>query len=176
YGIYWYFLDKNVKDDSIERRKFEEKRRENILDTVQPGYGQYENDELHAMEDNGSVGATANGTTRHASSGGRFTYHMKAEKGKDLILEMHLLREDNGKPLIVTIGDEEIFNKKLHYTGKNAEYVEEIPLPAKLIEKHIEVRKTKEGKVSTVPLSFRGGMFVESARLFGFLYLLKKYK
>ena len=176
YGIYWYFLDKNAPDDSVERRKFEEKRRENILDTVQPGYGQYENDELHAMEDCGSVGATANGTTRYATSGGRFTYHMKAEEGKDLILEIHLLREDNGKPLIVTIGDEEIFNKKLHYTGKNAEYVEEIVLPKELVKEHLETRKTKDGKFTTVSFTFRGGMFVESARLFGFLYLLRKYK
>ncbi|MBR6909808.1 MAG: glycoside hydrolase family 127 protein [Lachnospiraceae bacterium] len=176
YGIYWYFLDKNASDDSVERRKFEEKRRENILDTVQPGYGQYENDELHAMEDGGSVGAIANGTTRYATSGGRFTYHMKAEEGKDLILEMHLLREDNGKPLIVTIGDEEIFNKKLHYTGKNAEYVEEIVLPKELVKEHLETRKTKDGKFTTVSFTFRGGMFVESARLFGFLYLLRKYK
>ncbi|MCR4618409.1 MAG: glycoside hydrolase family 127 protein, partial [Lachnospiraceae bacterium] len=176
YGIYWYFLDKNASDDSVERRKFEEKRRANIVDTVQPGYGQYENDEVHAMEDNGSVGNTSNGTTRFATPGGSFTYHMKADKGSDMILELHFLREDNGKPLSVSIGDKEIFSKRLHYTGKDSEYVEEVLLPKAVIEKYAESKNTSDGRVTTVPFTFRGGMFVESARVFGFIYLIKNYK
>ena len=174
YGIYWYFLDKSGDADAeTERRKWEEKRRESIVDTVQPGYGQYENDELHAMEDNKSVGATANGTSRHAAPGGSFTYHMKAEE-RDMLLELHLLREDNGKPLVISIGQDEIYNGKNHYTGKEEEYVKEIDIPADLVRKNIEKRNVTGTEVMTVPITVRGGMFVESARLFGFLYMRRK--
>ncbi len=177
YGIYWYFLDRSDEGkDEAERRKYEEKRRENILDTVQPGYGQYENDELHAMEDNKSVGQTAGGTTRYAAPGGSFAYHMLVEEDKDLILELHFLRSENGKPLQIFIGDEEIFNGRLHYTGANEEYAVEHIIPADLVRKSLENR-TVEGKaVKTVKVSFKGGMFVESAKLFGFIYMIRNYK
>ncbi len=178
YGIYWYFLDETQEEGAEERkakRELEEKRRENILDTVQPGYGQYEVDALHAMEDHGSIGSTSGGTTRHAIPRGNFGYHMKAEEGKDLILELHFLREDNGKLLRIRIGDEEIFNQRLHYTGKLEEYVVELPLSKELVAKHLEHREVDGARVTTIFVGFQGGMFVESARLFGFLYLLRKY-
>lgn len=182
YGIYWYLLEKtsdadNDRESQMMKRQMEEKRRENILDTIQPGYGQYEVDELHAMEDKGSIGITDNGTTRHAKAGGGFGYHLKAEEGKDHILELHFLREDNGKLLRISVGEQEIFNKRLHYTGKDEEYVLELPLPAELVDSAMEHRKLSDGtEVSTIFISFKGGMFVESARLFGFFYLLRKWK
>ena len=182
YGIYWYLLEKDAQggDDQaslMEKRRLEELRRENILDTVQPGYGQYESDELHAMEETKSVGITDNGTSRNALPGGNFGYHMKAEAGKDHILELHFLREDNGKLLRISVGDKEIFNKRLHYTGKDEEYVVELPLDRELIDASLEKRTVAgEGEVTTIFVKFQGGMFVESARVYGFLYLLRKWK
>ncbi len=177
YGIYWYFIDKSENaDDEIEARKLAEVRRENIIDTVQPGYGQYENDELHAMEDNGSKGTTDNGTTRCAAANGSFTYHMKAAEGEDMILELHLLRDDNRRPLVISIGDEEIFNERLHYTGALTEYVREIPVSAKTAAAHLERRTIQTGDVQTLPITFRGDRYGDSARLFGFIYLIKKYR
>ena len=173
YGIYWYFLD-NSDDDSLDEKKQreeEEKRRASILDTVQPGYGQYEMDELHAMEDNGSIGITDQGTSRHATPRGNFGYHMKAVPEKDLVLELHFLREDNGKLLRIAVGGEEIFNKCLHYTGKKEEYCIDLPIPKELVTKALERRMVSDEEVTTIFVSFQGGMFVESARLFGFLYL-----
>jgi hypothetical protein len=173
YGIYWYFLD-NSDDDSLDEKKQreeEEKRRASILDTVQPGYGQYEMDELHAMEDNGSIGITDQGTSRHATPRGNFGYHMKAVPEKDLVLELHFLREDNGKLLRIAVGGEEIFNKRLHYTGKKEEYCIDLPIPKELVTKALERRMVSDEEVTTIFVSFQGGMFVESARLFGFLYL-----
>lgn len=181
YGIYWYLLEKdlgtgNDQNSQMERRRMEEKRRENILDTIQPGYGQYEVDELHAMEDKGSIGITDNGTTRHATPGGGFGYHLKAEEGKDLVLELHFLREDNGKLLRISVGDREIFNSRLHYTGREEEYVVELPLDQELVHSAMEHRVLSDGsEVSTIFVNFKGGMFVESARLFGFFYLLRKW-
>lgn len=177
YGIYWYFLDKSEEqEDQIAKRALEEKRRESILDTVQPGYGQYEVDELHAMEDKGSVGETGDGTSRRATPGGSFGYHLKALEGEDLILELHFLREDNGKLLRISIDEEEIFNRRLHYTGKEKEYVEEITLPAEQVKRHLKERIVEGSKVKDIFVRFQGGMFVESARLFGFLYLLRDYR
>ncbi len=171
YGIYWYFLDRLVnQEELVERRKREEKRREHIVDTVQPGYGQYENDEVHDLIDEGSVGSTSGGTSRCAAPGGSFAYHMKAEKGQDHILELHLLKEDNGKPLRVRIGSEVIYDRKLHYTGKETEYVMELPIPKELIERSLEDRDFQ-----TVSVRFEGGQYTESARLSSFLYMLTKY-
>lgn len=180
YGIYWYLLDQTGETEDAEvirkKRELEEKRRENILDTVQPGYGQYEVDALHAMEDTGSIGSTEQGTTRHATPRGSFGYHMKALQGVDHVLELHFLREDNGKLLRISVGDTEIFNRRLHYTGKDEEYVVELPISKELIEKSLEHREVEGEQVTTVFVKFQGGMFVESARLFGFLYLLREYR
>ncbi|MCR4642593.1 MAG: glycoside hydrolase family 127 protein [Lachnospiraceae bacterium] len=175
YGIYWYFFDKLSDDGEAqkEKRLREEARRERIVDTVQPGYGQYENDELHAMEDHNSVGITDNGTSRHTLPNGSFCYHMKAEGGRDYQLELHLLREDNGKPLRVQIGEDEIFNGKAHYTGKDEEYVLELPIPADLIDKNLETRDVAGESVTTIPVRFSGTWSSESAKLFGFIYLLR---
>ena len=40
--------------------------------------------------------------------------------------------------------------------------------------KNIEKRNVTGTEVMTVPITVRGGMFVESARLFGFLYMRRK--
>ena len=174
YGIYTYFLDAcSDHSDLVKKNEREKIRQEHLVDVVQPGYGQYENDELHAMIDEGSVGSTDSGTSRYATLRGGFSYRMKVEKGRDHILEMHLLRDDNGKVLKSYLGEEEIFCQKLHYTGADTEYVIEVPISKEQIEKH--VAKTKQG-VDTITIRFTGGLFTESARLFGFLYLLTDYK
>ena len=174
YGIYWYFFDKLSDDGEAqkEKRLREEARRERIVDTVQPGYGQYENDEVHAMEDHDSVGITDNGTSRHALPNGSFCYHMKVAAGSAHELELHLLREDNGKPLRVQIGEDEIFNGKAHYTGKDEEYVLELSVPAEVIDKNLETREIAGESVTTVPVRFSGTWSSVSARLFGFAYML----
>ena len=172
YGIYWYLFDKdNSATDDVEKRKLEEARRDSIIDTVQPGYGQYENDELHAMEDNGSVGSTAQGTTRLALPGRSFTYHMKVTEGENLLLEVHYLREDNGKPIKIKVGDEEIYNGRLHYTGRTEEYYVEYPLSKEVITKATERRTVAGKEVTTVSVTFSGSFVVDSARVFGFVYM-----
>ena len=172
YGIYWYFFDKDSDAaDEVVKRQQEEKRRESVIDTVQPGYGQYENDELHAMEDKGSVGVTGDGTTRQATPNGRFTYHMKIEEGKDLLLEVHFLRDDNGKPIRICIGEDEILNTRLHYTGREKEYITEIPVSKEIAAKNAERRNVSGNDVITVPVTFSGSFVTESARVFGFVYL-----
>ncbi|MBR5419529.1 MAG: glycoside hydrolase family 127 protein [Lachnospiraceae bacterium] len=179
YGIYWYFLDREGGNEAAEEqrraREEEEKRREALLDTVQPGYGQYENDAFHDMEEKNTTGVTDLGTSRQAGPGGYFSYFMRAAEGEELLLELHLLREDNGKMLAVSVGEEEIFRKRLHYTGRLSEYVLKLPLAEELVRRNLLDRKSEEGEVPALRISFRGGMFEPSARVFGFIYLLKKY-
>ena len=180
YGIYWYFLDKEAgegeREEARRRRELEEIRRESVLDVVQPGYGQYESDELHAMEDKGSEGFTDKGTARIALPGGGFTYHMKAIEGEDLILELTFLREDNGKPIEVFVGDEKVYGTRLHYTGGSEEYTVEIKINSALISNSIQKRVAAGEEVRTVPIGFKSGAFVPSARVYGFIYLLRNYR
>ncbi len=162
--------------DLQQKRELEEKRRNAILDTVQPGYGQYENDDFHAMEEKDTVGTTDQGTSRYAKPNGFFAYHMKAEAGSELLLELHLLREDNGKLLCVYLDDEEILRKRLHYTGALEEYVLEVPVSAEAAKKHIAMRKQEDGtEVPSLYVKFRGSWGEPSARLFGFIYLLRQW-
>ena len=175
YGIYWYFFDKdNATGDELEKRRQEEIRRDSVIDTVQPGYGQYENDELHAMEDGGSIGITGDGTTRQSKPNGRFTYHMKVEEGRDSLLEVHFLREDNGRPIRICIGEDEILNTRLHYTGRDEEYITEIPVSKEIIAKNAERRVVAGKDIVTVPVTFSGSFVTESARVFGFIYMRRQ--
>ncbi len=180
YGIYWYFMDQDAAagdaGDLQQKREQEEKRRNAILDTVQPGYGQYENDDFHAMEEKDTVGTTDQGTSRYAKPNGFFAYHMKAEENAELLLELHLLREDNGKLLCVYLDDEEIFRKRLHYTGSLEEYVIEVPVSAETAKKHLQMRAQEDGtEVPSLYVKFRGSWGEPSARLFGFIYLLREW-
>ena len=43
YGIYWYLGEGERRPEALESRE--------LVDTVQPGYGQYENDALHDMQE-----------------------------------------------------------------------------------------------------------------------------
>ncbi len=180
YGIYWYFIDDSAdaagKEEERKRRELEEKRRENILDVVQPGYGQYEVDELHAMEDKGSVGATDHGTSRIANPGGSFGYHMKAAADTDMLLELHFLREDNGKTIRVFIDDELIYDKRLHYIGQEEEYIVLRPVSKELAAKHMEHRMVDGKETDTLFVKFTSGAWMPSARVYGFIYLLKEYR
>ena len=58
--------------------------------------------------------------------------------------------------------------------GKLEEYVMELPVPAELVEKGLERRTLSDGQeVTTVQVKVQGGMFMPSARIFGFLYMRK---
>jgi hypothetical protein len=101
---------------------------------------------------------------------------MKAEENAELLLELHLLREDNGKLLCVYLDDEEIFRKRLHYTGSLEEYVIEVPVSAETAKKHLQMRAQEDGtEVPSLHVKFRGSWGEPSARLFGFIYLLREW-
>ena len=106
YALYLKFTDLEslnaAREEAAARRN--EWLSENRLDTVQPGYGQYENDELHAMteEGTGSTGSTDGTTSRYANAGGSFTYRMLADpEGTKLSLTLN--RRDIGKSFCMKV-------------------------------------------------------------------------
>ncbi|MGN0779963.1 MAG: glycoside hydrolase family 127 protein [Aristaeellaceae bacterium] len=109
----------------------EEKRRSQgrILDSVQPGYGQYENDALHSMQEHDTQASTDDGSCRRACAGGSFTYRMAVDPAGGNELRFLLRQEDNKQTLRITTGDTELLSRTLHYVAADAEYQVIVPIP-----------------------------------------------
>ncbi len=168
YGIYWHFLtseEKNIKDNGPIRTE------EETVDTVQPGYGQYENDVLHAMRENNTVGVTNDGTYRYAKADGSFTYRMAVSKdeGIENYLVMRLRREDNGKTLAVKVGDTTVFSDTLDYIGDDDIYEVRVLIPSELIVTSESVAANGES-YDVLNVTFSGIDGAESARVCEFIY------
>lgn len=171
YGIYWYLLDETDDEKALkEERRCKHQKKAHLLDTVQPGYGQYENDALHAMVDDGSESSTKAGTTRRALAGGSFSYHMRVKQGVGHILEIKLLSEDEGEELQIQIGQQVLFTKTLKKVDENEEYSCYIPISKECIEQNLEIRNGQ----TTVLLTFSGSNTRKSARLSSFIYMYEE--
>lgn len=175
FGIYWYFRMEGDTDSEARMQALKDAEAfENAkLDTVQPGYGQYENDELHNMEEYLSVGDTSDGTTRYAKMGGYFTYRMIVEPEQENFLKVSLRKEDNGKRLHVTAGDAVIYNEVLDYHGEQEEYDVWIRVPEAVVEKYAFSMKANGKDVTVLRFMFEGEKGSESPRLSSFIYTVK---
>lgn len=174
YGI--YFTVRTEEEIQEIKRAREQARIDKpegkVIDTVQPGYGQYENDELHRMYDwGGSVGSTECGTTRYAKSGGSFTYHMCVAQGENNYLSLTFLKEDNGKTIKIASGDEVFFEDTLDYDGEEESYELRVKVPDTVVASAQEVTANGEEHM-VIPLTFKGSQGAMSARLFGFVYMM----
>lgn len=190
YGIYFKFRDA----DSEMSGSSEEKYRK--LDTVQPGYGQYESDILHQMKEEGvgTVGITNDGTRRYAKAGGSFSYTMMVEP-EMTVLQLTLRHADAGKSLVVSVGDEGIYEAvvaaaagatidvadgSVKVAGETAgEYYQvEIPVPKEVLRRAQSIEfQGKEVKVLTFAFSGskgENGLAQESAAVCQFIYTLGK--
>lgn len=183
YGIYFNY-ESNSGAFNVSRylRELEDNRfAAALLDTVQPGYGQYENDSLHNMTElgNGSTGATGNGTSRLANAGGGFVYTMYVDPEVDNALELTLKKEDNGKSLQILVGEEIVYNEILAYKGTEEEYTIRIPITKEVVAKAAEALKMLHpttGKTAyTVNVTFQSGNEEASARICNYLYMTKAY-
>ncbi len=167
YGIYFCFTDKNsLEAENVEKEYVR-------IDTVQPGYGQYENDDLHRMTEygTGSVGKTAGGTSRFAKAGGSFSYTMEIQpEGTALLVTVQ--NTDAGKGLCIAVGDTVLFEKVLEKQGDEECYEVLIPIPDTLL-RQAEKRfyDCRERKVLT--FTFRGIDGAESAAVCRFLYTVE---
>lgn len=182
YGIYWYFDSKySVSDENVLMEKKENGRLDSsILDSTQPGYGQYEKDAIHQMQENNSIAGTIpdGGSTRCAAAGGFFTYQMIINPEKENFLLCRFAREDNGKTLRIKVGDTVIAERKLSYEGKDDFYTESIAIPENVLKQNVK-KITPEGSttaVTVIPVRFESNSATEeSARLVGGLYTTQNY-
>lgn len=175
YGLYWNLVTGSTGTDVIAEK--EAQRNDALkLDTVQPGYGQYENDELHNMQEygKGSTGDTQTGTSRYANADGSFSYRMIVDvvHGTNLLATFNA--EDNGKTIIIKIGDTVVYNQVLK-ADTIGEYEVLIPLSTDVLSKNAEELKVNDKKVSVVTFTFTGAKGEASARLCAFLYSMQKY-
>ncbi len=165
YAIYLKFSDDTsaLSDTAVLTEKTAARKEAMLLDTVQPGYGQYENDENHRMTENGtgSVGRTDSGTLRYALVDGSFAYSMAVDtKGSTLVLTLD--HEDAGKSLIVTAGGEKVLETTVaNGIGSYDVYVE---LSAEVL------KNAKDGRIE---ISFTGADGEESAAVRNFIYTMK---
>ncbi len=125
YGIYWKFLPNGtVIEERLPRAKT------SVTDTVQPGYGQYESDNLHAMVESNSVGITNDSTYRYVKNGGWITYRMAVDENAAMQrLRITLRKSDNGKSLRVRVGDAVLLAETLDYSGSEDVYERIITIP-----------------------------------------------
>lgn len=170
YGIYMKFASGEVKEEKPEAEWVRQ-------DTVQPGYGQYENDALHDMQETGTVGATNIadvGTYRYAQANGAFTYRLIVNKGARNRLVLTLLKEDNGKTLLVKSGNTVLLERTLSYNGSDKSYTlsVEIPAAAAAAAQTVTYQDAGGKNVSAVvlPVTFGGVNGAESARVCSYVY------
>ena len=164
YGIYFTFIDQHTL--SLAEKNAELNR----IDTVQPGYGQYENDELHSMTEHGtgSVGSTAGGTSRYAKKGGSFSYTMEVnQEATDLYLTFK--NAEAGKGIKVSVDGKAIYEAVLELHGEKEYYDVIISIPAEIL-KLAEKRFFNYRERSILTFTFQGISGEESASVCQFIY------
>ncbi|MDY5576997.1 MAG: glycoside hydrolase family 127 protein [Lachnospiraceae bacterium] len=178
YGIYFNYISNTgaINATKYIQDKATDRFNQALLDTVQPAYGQYEDDELHEMQEsgNGSVGNVSE-TTRYAKAGGAFVYTMKAAKGEDNCLQLTFKKADNGKTIKISVGNKVVYEKTLDYDGANEEYTVRIPVSAEDIDSAVYEKTVSEGTFNVVDVKFESADENDSARVCVFVYNTKAY-
>ncbi len=184
YGIYWYFESsvEEMTPEEILAKKEEARFSKSMIDSIQPGYGQYENDAIHQLKEENSVASTSDkgGSTRHAASGGYFMYNMIVNKDKVNRLLCQFAKEDNGKTIMILVGDTVIADYTLDYDGKDDLFQRYFAIPSDVAAANIkEISVTDSAgnaKTETViPVKFMSSNSSDSARLVGGLYMTVNY-
>ena len=169
YGIYFEFIDKETATTDAVDKKAERNR----IDTVQPGYGQYENDPLHNMTEHGegSVGTTQGGTNRYAKAGGSFSYTMEVDpEGTALLVTFK--NADIGKGIEILAGGMPIYKDVLTGEGEEEYYDVLIPLSEEVLKKvYGRFYNCRDRKV--LDFVFQGIDSAESAAVCQFIYTLQ---
>ncbi len=166
YGIYWNFVSNGTVIDDVPRAKTV------VVDTVQPGYGQYENDNLHNMREKNSQGITDDSTYRYAKNGGYFRYRMAFDKTAPYtVLVVKFRKSDNGKTIRIRVGDTVLYSGELNYNGNETVYDMKLIVPQDVIErcaKHITADGTEYDILDVI---FNSENDEESAKVCDFIYM-----
>lgn len=166
YGIYFQLLSAKEAARATPRAA----ERTVTVDTVQPGYGQYENDALHRMRERGSRGITSDGTCRYALAGGFFSYRMAVCPECGNFLEIRLKKKDNGRRLAVAAGESVLFDGRLSYHGDDEEYVLRFDIPREELARAERIEANGE-EYRVVEICFRGAPDEPGARVCGFIHM-----
>lgn len=174
YGLYFRFLSEDesllLNQDNLSQTYINA----NKLDTVQPGYGQYENDDLHQMKEyaNGSVGQTYRGTSRRAKEGGAFSYTMVVDaRGTDLLFMVD--PKDNGKSLKIHCDGKILFDEFIACEDLQKFKKIIVPFPKEVLDCARTI-VYKENKLQIVEITVCSSDNKDSAALCEFMYTLKR--
>lgn len=183
YGIYWTFsVDAEGRSsEQILHAKKEARFNAAKQGAIEAGYGQYENE---LKEENSAGDSTA--LTRYAKAGGYFQYEVDVKAGEDNVLLVTFRKEDDGKPMKISVGGTEIFNQKLD--SARAEAVNEtlseadaencyqiaVKIPKAVVDANAKTGSVDaSGKV--VDVRFEGTASEDSARVCSWLYSRTAY-
>ena len=167
YGIYWNFVTNGTVIEEIPpRAKF------TTTDTVQPGYGQYENDGQHMMVEFNTQGVTDDSTYRYAKPGGYFSYQMEVDPDSAYTSVVIKLRKtDNGKTIRVRVGDSILYAETLNYTGNQDVYDVRIPIPSDIVSRCLKQVEADGKTHPCLDVTFSSNDDKESAKICDFIYM-----
>lgn len=205
YGIYWtYYIDEEGRGSEAILAEKAAKRLERVeIDTMaQVGRGQYESrfsvSADGAKKDGlvesgtGSAGADAPDLTRKANADGSFGYKMIVSEGEDNYLLLTYAKEDDGKSIRITVGNEFIAEEVLDSAkakvqnmtlaeADQADYYQVLyKISANTIKNNVQNLKVydAEGKEKTekvITVTFAGKDQAESARICKSVSLMRPY-
>lgn len=176
YGIYWLFheSDPEVIQQQILTSKEAGRDARVNLSGVGIGYGaQTEGDEQNyphlENEGEGSVGDMG-ALTRYAKAGGSFSYLFKVDKNKKNYISCQYSKADNGKTMVIKVGDTVIAQDLLDYKGEEEIYTVRYEIPAEIVAtaEVYELRDDTTGEVDkrdVLRISFSGVEGKESPKL-----------
>lgn len=176
YGIYWLFheLDPEVMQQQVLASKEAGRDARVNLSGVGIGYGaQTEGDDQNyphlQNEGEGSVGDMGN-LTRYAKAGGSFSYLFKVDKTKKNYITCQYSKEDNGKTMVIKVGDTIIAQELLNYQGEEEIYIVKYEIPAEIVAtaEPYELKDETTGQTEVrdvLRISFSGEEGKESPRL-----------
>ena len=138
YGIYWYFEDENsVSEEGIRASKEEGRLAKSIIDSIQPGYPQYETDDIHQLSEKNTVFENLQGvgSTRWIKAGGgSFTYKMKVRKDSKNRLLCQFATEDAGKKIQIKAGDALIATETVEAKEDVLSYQKYYDIPQEVVD------------------------------------------
>lgn len=178
YGIYWTFsIDADGRTaEQILTAKKETRFNAAKQGAIEAGYGQYEDG---LKEENSAGDSTA--LTRYAKAGGYFQYEIPVKTGEDNYLLATFSREDDGKPMKISIGGTEVFNQTLNSAkmdivnetlseeDQKNYYQVAIKLPKDVIDANAKTGSVDASR-KVVEVRFEGTASADSARICSWLY------
>lgn len=176
YGIYWLFHESDPETIKQQVLNSKETGRENrvTLSGVGIGYGaQTEGDAQNyphlEEEGEGSVGDMGK-LTRYAKAGGSFSYLFKVDKQQKDYIVCQYSKEDNGKTMVIKVGDIVIAEDTLNYDGKEDIYMKKYEIPASVVAlaTPYELKNDTTGETElrdVIRISFSGKEGEESPKL-----------